>query len=87
MHMNEQNHRFELEENGHIAFADYRLEGDNLIIPHVEAPPELRGTGAAGRLMEHICLRAGRNGWKITPTCSYAKAWISKHEEYAALLA
>lgn len=87
MQMNEQKNRFELEENGHTAFADYRLEENNLIIPHVEAPPELRGTGAAGRLMEEICQRAKAEGWKITPLCSYAASWIRKHGEYCNLLA
>ncbi len=39
--------RFELEEQGLVAFADYRRRGDHLVIPHVEAPPALRGTGGA----------------------------------------
>lgn len=42
--------RFELEESGLIAFANYRRSGQHVVIPHVEAPPALRGTGAAGRL-------------------------------------
>ncbi len=35
--------RFELVEQGQTAFADYRLSGERLILPHVEAPPALRG--------------------------------------------
>jgi len=30
--------RFELEERGLVAFADYRLHGDRLVIPHVRRP-------------------------------------------------
>ncbi len=30
--------RFELNEDGHIAFADYRRQGGRLIIPYVESP-------------------------------------------------
>ena len=41
--------RFELLENGETAFANYRRSGLHVIIPHVEAPPALRGTGAASR--------------------------------------
>ena len=38
--------RFELLEQGQIAYADYEIDGDRLILPHVEAPIGLRGTGA-----------------------------------------
>ena len=37
--------RFELEENGELAFASYRRSGDVFTIPHVEAAVALRGTG------------------------------------------
>ena len=42
--------RFELEEQGAHAWADYRVQDGRLIIPHVEADYALRGTGAAGRV-------------------------------------
>ena len=86
MEMNSKTHRFETEENGHISFADYNLQGDVLTLSHVEAPPALRGTGAAGRLMEHICHKAQAEGWKIRPTCGYARAWMTKHETYHTLI-
>lgn len=78
--------RFELNVSGHIAFADYRQEGQTLIIPHVEAPPVLRGTGAAGRLMEGIAAIARAEGLKILPLCSYAAAWIERHPDQHDLL-
>jgi len=43
--------RFELVEDGHTVIADYRREPGVLIIFYVAAPPDLRGTGAAGRLI------------------------------------
>ncbi|TAL27209.1 MAG: hypothetical protein EPN97_17660 [Alphaproteobacteria bacterium] len=43
-----------------MAVADYRREGSTLFIDYVEAPPELRGTGAAGKLMEEIMAFAAR---------------------------
>ena len=57
-------HRFELEEAGEIAFANYRRDGQTLVIPHVEAALALRGTGAAGRLMQGVVeiARAGTTG-------------------------
>lgn len=79
--------RFELDVDGSIAFADYSLDGDHLRIHYVEAPPELRGTGAAGRLMEGIAELARDKGWRIIPICGYAAAWMRRHNEYHSLLA
>jgi len=45
---NTERSRFELDVDGKIVFASYRRDGDLVRIPHVEAPPSLRGTGAAG---------------------------------------
>ncbi len=81
--------RYELTENGHVAFADYRRKaGTNVIvIPHVEAPEALRGTGAAGRLMEGVAAHARAEGLKIVPSCPYADAWFKRHPDEADLLA
>lgn len=79
--------RFELTEQGLTAFADYHLNGDRLAIPHVEAPPELRGTGTAGRLMSGLLDQARARGLKVVPICPYAKAFIQRHPEYQDLLA
>ncbi len=84
---NPERRRFELEEQGLIAFADYRLEGDELVIPHVEAPPALRGTGAAGRLMTGVLDLARSRGLKVVPLCPYADAFIRRHPQYQDLVA
>ena len=44
--------RFELHVDGLLAVADYHRRDGVLTLPHVEADIPLRGTGAAGRLME-----------------------------------
>jgi predicted GNAT family acetyltransferase len=79
-------HRFELEEQGLVAFADYRLRGEVLVIPHVEAPAELRGTGAAGRLMEGVLGIVRERGQRVAPLCSYAAAYIRRHQEWQDLV-
>jgi uncharacterized protein len=79
-------HRFELDEAGETAFADYRRTPGRLIIDHVEAPPALRGTGAAGRLMEGVVAEARREGLRIAPLCSYAAAWLQSHPEHSDVL-
>jgi len=78
--------RYELVEEGKLAFADYRLNGQVMIIPHVEADPALRGKGTAGRLMEGVLKSAREKGVKVTPLCGYAAAYIQRHPEYHDLL-
>lgn len=83
---NKDRSRFELDENGQTAFANYQRNGLHVVIPHVEAPPALRGSGAAGRLMEGIVSLARADGFKITPTCSYAAIWFRRHQDAADVL-
>ncbi len=71
--------RFELEVDGQTVFSDYRRDGDSVALTHVEAPVALRGTGAAGRLMEGIMEIAAREKLSIVPVCSYAVAWMKRH--------
>jgi predicted GNAT family acetyltransferase len=80
-------HRFELVENGLMAFADYHRHGDRVSVPHVEAPVALRGTGAAGRLMEGMVERIRADHQKIVPICPYAVAWLKRHPEHADVVA
>jgi uncharacterized protein len=83
---NETARRFELEEDGHLAYASYRRSGNAVSIPHVESAMELRGKGSAGRLMEGIAALARENGFKVVPTCPYAVAWFRRHPEAADVL-
>ena len=78
--------RFELVEAGGVAFADYRRDAGRLVISHVEAPIALRGTGAAGRLMEGVLSVARQEGLKVVPLCSYAAAYMRRNAEHQDLL-
>jgi predicted GNAT family acetyltransferase len=84
---NEALHRYERVEKGQIVFADYRRQGDRLIIPHVETPVARRGAGAAGRLMEGVVEHARAQHLKVIPSCPYAAAWLKRHPEHADVLA
>jgi predicted GNAT family acetyltransferase len=79
--------RYELEIDGQVVFANYRRNGSTLVIPHVEAPIPLRGTGAAGKLLQGVMEIARAEGLKIMPLCGYASAWMRRHKEHRDLLA
>jgi predicted GNAT family acetyltransferase len=83
---NKEECRFEREENGLLAWATYRIRDGKYLIPHVEAEPPLRGTGAAGRLMQDIVDHARAEALVIEPRCPYARAWFQRHPEAADVL-
>lgn len=84
---NKVDQRYEMIEQGMTSWADYRLSGERLYIDHVESPPALRGTGAAGRLMAALAADARTRGLKISPICGYAAAWLRRSHEFRDLVA
>ncbi|MBP2297726.1 GNAT family N-acetyltransferase [Azospirillum picis] len=84
---NRAKNRFELAVGNQTVFADYRRNGQTMVISYVEAPPSLRGTGAAGRLMEGVMDAARSEGLKIVPLCSYAALWMRRNRRHDDLLA
>jgi predicted GNAT family acetyltransferase len=79
--------QYELPVEGQTVFARYRRQDGVVSILHVEAPVSLRGSGAAGRLMQGIVDLARQNNDRLVPLCSYAAAWMRRHPETADLLA
>ena len=75
------------EGHARAVFADYAAQGDVRAILHVEAAPELRGTGAAGEFMQALVDHARAENLKLTPVCSYAVAWLKRHPQAADVLA
>jgi predicted GNAT family acetyltransferase len=78
--------RYEMDEQGLTSYADYRRDGDRLYIDYVFAPPDLRGSGASGRLMAALSTDARAKGLRITPICGYAAAWLRRSHEFRDLV-
>jgi predicted GNAT family acetyltransferase len=85
VHDNRELKRFELKVDDEVVFADYRRQPGRLVITYVEAPMALRGTGAAGRLMQGVLEQARAERVKVLPLCGYARAWIQRHPEFKDL--
>lgn len=71
----------------HAVFAEYASRGDERAILHVEAAPELRGSGAAGKFMQSLAEHARAENLKLAPRCSYAVAWLKRHPEFSDVVA
>lgn len=78
--------QYELDIAGETVFARYARQDGVLTILWVEAPPGLRGTGAAGRLMKLVAQEARERSWRIVPVCGYAAGWLRRSPEYRDLV-
>lgn len=77
--------RYEIEIDGHLALADYRVAEGVMDLYHTESPPELAGRGIASKLIRTALLSARAKGLKVRPTCSFVAAYLKRHPEFADL--
>lgn len=80
-------HRFETTVDGFTCELDYQLQDRIMTITHTGVPDEVGGRGIAGELVRAAFETARSEGWKVVPACSYARIWVERHPEYAALRA
>ena|ERR1700726_885747 len=78
--------RFELDVEGAVAFANYRLTPSAVIITHTETPRALRGRGIASELVEGALELIRSDGHKVVAGCSFVADYLRKHPEYADLV-
>jgi hypothetical protein len=78
--------RFELDVEGGIAFANYRLAREAVIITHTETPPALRGHGVASELVRGALELIRADGSKVIAGCGFVVDYLNKHPEFADLV-
>lgn len=78
--------RFEQDVDGKQVNSAYRMRDGVYALVHVEADPELRGTGAADRFMAALVAHGREHGLTFAPYCSYARAWFKRHPESSDVL-
>jgi predicted GNAT family acetyltransferase len=79
--------RFELDVEGHVAFASYQLADGVAAITYVEVPRSLRQRGVGSRLMLGVLETARAQGIKVRPRCSFARFAVAQHPEFHDLVA
>ena len=65
----------------------YHLANGLMTIVHTGVPPALSHRGIAAELTRTALEFARAQGWKVEPSCSFARAYMAKHGEYADLAA
>jgi uncharacterized protein len=78
--------RFELEENGQIAYLEYKLAGNILELSHTEVPEALRGKGFSAELAHTAFEYARENHLRVDIVCPQAARYLQSHPEYESLL-
>lgn len=61
--------------------------GDVRHAEHTFVPPDLRGGGVAGQLVDALVADARSQGFRISPDCSYVEAAFRRHPEWEELRA
>ena len=84
---NPDRHRYELEVDGHVAFAEYGLTAGVITFIHTEVPKELGGKGVGSTLARGALEDVRRRGLKVVAQCPFIKGFIDKHAEFNDLLA
>lgn len=78
--------RFEIERNGEVAWLEYSLSGNILVLIHTEVPEKLRGMGLASSLADTALQWARANNVKVDIVCPIVQEHIAKHPEYSDLV-
>ena len=83
---NEGKSRFEIEADGEIAYAEYRLADDRIIFPHTIVPEAFEGRGFGSALAKAGLSWAREQGLPVVPRCSFIAGYIERHPEYRDLV-
>jgi len=78
--------RFEIEQDGAVAYLEYSLAGKVLELVHTEVPEKMQGTGAGSSLVQSALQWAREHQVKVDVICPFATEYIKRHPEYSDLI-
>ena len=80
------NGRFEIEQDGAVAYLEWALAGNVLELIHTEVPKEMQGTGAGSSLVQSALEWAREHRVKVDVICPFATEYLKRHPEYSELV-
>jgi len=69
-----------------LAVAEYRRDGDVLVLHHTYTDPGHRGRGFAGRVVAGALDDVRAHGLHVDPQCWFVAEFVAAHPEYSDLL-
>jgi len=80
--------RYELIVDGHVVGnADYRIDGDVVVMPHTVIDPSRRGGGLGAVLVKGALDDIRRAGRTVVPACWFVAEFLELNPDYAELRA
>ena len=79
--------RFVVKADDQEVYVEFEMRNNKMELDHTYTHPELRGKGLAAQVVRAALEYAKENNFKVIPTCSYVRSFISKNEEYKELVA
>ena len=83
---NEAQSRFELDLGQAVAVANYRRDGDVVMLLHTEVPQELSGQGIGSRLAGGVFEALRARGLRVDARCPFMASYAARHPELAGML-
>jgi hypothetical protein len=83
---NDDQNRFEVQVDGHLAVVEYMDRGERIVFTHTEVPKGLEGQGIGSQLAEHVLTYARTQHKVVVPLCPFIAAYIRRHPEYQDLV-
>ena len=74
--------RFEIEQDGQVAYLEYNLTETILELIHTEVPEQLRHLGLAQALAENALQWAREHHRKVDIICPTVRRYVEQHPEY-----
>lgn len=75
-----------LDDGTEAGFADYRVRGKQVELPHTVVLPQYSGQGLAAQLVQRALEDIEANGQCVIPSCSYVAAYIRRKPQWHNLL-
>jgi uncharacterized protein len=84
---NAEKQRFELETSAGLAVADYRRDGDALVMYHTEVPASVRGQGWGEKLVRGALTELQRRNLRVIPRCWFVREVMEGDPQYGDMIA
>ena len=78
---NTNNQRFEIHEDGEIAYLEYRFYKKDIALMHTVVPEALGGKGIASALAEYAFDYAKKEKKLVMVYCPFVSGYVKKHPE------
>ena len=67
-------------------FAQFRQEGDAVVLPHTVVDPAFEGQGVGSALARGALDDLRSRGARVRVTCPFISVWVAKHPDYQDLV-